>query len=121
MNTVFMHFHGQVGQCLKLGILEFSLFRTKIAELLRARSSKSGALQIRFKKYVERMREGHNDVFFLIGVSLAAVSSSSVVDLFRQKGLEVLFMIDPGDECVVQLLEEFEFDGQKLKSSSEAV
>ena len=54
-------------------------------------------------------------------MSLAAVSSSSVVDLFRQKGLEVLFMIDLGDECVAQLLKEFEFDGKKLKSSSDAV
>ena len=48
-------------------------------------------------------------MFFLIGVSIAGVSSSSAVDLFRQKGLEVLFMIALGDEYVVQLLEEFEF------------
>ena len=54
-------------------------------------------------------------------MSHAAVSSSSVVDLFRQKGLEVLFMIDLGDEYVVQLLEEFEFDGKKQKTCSEAV
>ena len=97
------------------------MFRTQIAELLRFHSSKSGALQINLKKYVDRVKEGQNEVFFLIGVSLAAVSSSSVVDVFRQKGLGVLFMIDPGDEYVAQLLEEFKFVGKKLKPSSEAV
>ena len=52
-----MKFYGQFGKCLKLGILEVSPFHTKIAELLRFHSSKSGALQISLQKYADRMTE----------------------------------------------------------------
>ena len=54
--TDFMKFYGQFGKCLKLGILEVSPYRTKMAELRRFHSSKSGALQINLKKYVDSMK-----------------------------------------------------------------
>ena len=56
-----VRFYEAFGKCLKLGVHEDSTNRTKIAELLRFHTSKSGDEQISLKEYVDRMKEGQND------------------------------------------------------------
>merc|ERR1712207_98691 len=106
----------QFGKCMKLGVHEDSTNRTKVAELMRYHTSKSGDEQISFKEYVDRMKEGQNDIYYITGESIAAVSSSPFLETLRKKGLEVLYMVDPIDEYCVQQLKEF--DGKKLKSTT---
>merc|ERR1712134_250373 len=110
----YKKFYEQFSKNLKLGIHEDSTNRTKIAELLRFNTSKSGDEQISLKEYVDRMKEGQNDIFYITGESIAQVSSSPFLENLRKKGLEVLYMVDPVDEYSVQQLKEF--DGKKLKS-----
>merc|ERR1719331_776516 len=62
------------------------------------------------------MKEGQNDIYYITGESVAAVSSSPFLENLRKKGLEVLYMVDPIDEYGVQQLKEF--DGKKLKSTT---
>merc|ERR1712135_149031 len=109
-------FYEQFGKCLKLGIHEDSTNRTKIAELLRFSTSKSGDEEISLKEYVDRMKEGQNDIYYITGESIAVVSSPPFLENLRKKGLEVLYMVDPVDEYAVQQLKEF--DGKKLKSTT---
>merc|ERR1712098_1021007 len=104
----------QFGKCLKLGVHEDSTNRTKIAELMRYQTSKSGDEQISLKEYCDRMKEGQNDIYYITGEIIAAVSSSPFLEALRKKGLEVLYMVDPIDEYGVQQLKEY--DGKKLKS-----
>ena len=85
---------------------EDSTNRTKLAELLRYHTSKSGDEQISLKEYVDRMKEGQNDIYYITGESIAAVSSSPFLETLRKKGIEVLYMIDPVDEYSVQQLKE---------------
>merc|ERR1719246_417197 len=103
----------QFGKCMKLGVQEDSTNRTKVAELMRYHSSKSGDEQISLKEYVDRMKEGQNDIYYITGESVAAVSSSPFLENLRKKGLEVLYMVDPVDEYSVGQLKEFE--GKKTK------
>merc|ERR1711877_103457 len=110
----YKKFYEQFGKCLKLGVHEDSTNRTKVAELMRYQTSKSGDEMISFKEYVDRMKEGQNDIFYITGESIAAVSSSPFLETLRKKGLEVLYMVDPIDEYSVQQLKEF--DVKKLKS-----
>merc|ERR1712106_177613 len=110
----YKKFYEQFGKCMKLGVHEDSTNRTKVAELMRYQTSKSGDEQISFKEYVDRMKEGQNDIYYITGESIAAVSSSPFIETLRKKGLEVLYMVDPVDEYAVQQLKEF--DGKKLKS-----
>merc|ERR1712003_217673 len=88
----------------------------KVAELMRYNTSKSGDEQISLKEYVDRMKEGQNDIYYITGESIAAVSSSPFLEALRKKGLEVIYMVDPIDEYAVQQLKEF--DGKKLKSTT---
>merc|ERR1719238_329582 len=112
----YKKFYEQFGKNLKLGIHEDSTNRNKIAELMRYHSSKSGDEMISFKEYVDRMKEGQNDMFYITGESIAQVSSSPFIETLRKKGFEVLYMVDPVDEYAVQQLKEF--DGKKLKSTT---
>merc|ERR1712224_1169293 len=109
-------FYEQFGKCLKLGVHEYSTNRAKVAELMRYHTSKSGDEQISLKEYVDRMKEGQNDIYYITGESVAAVSSSPFIEALRERGLEVLYMVDPIDEYGVQQLKEF--DGKKLKSTT---
>merc|ERR1712164_6293 len=105
----YKKFYEQFGKCLKLGIHEDSTNRQKIAELLRYQTSKSGDEVISLKEYVDRMKEGQNDIFYITGESIQGVSSSPFIETLRKKGYEVLYMVDPIDEYAVQQLKaEFE-------------
>merc|ERR1712174_146945 len=112
----YKKFYEQFGKCLKLGVHEDSTNRTKVAELMRYQTSKSGDEQISFKEYVDRMKEGQNDIYYITGESISAVSSSPFLETLRKKGYEVLYMVDPIDEYAVQQLKEF--DGKKLLSAT---
>merc|ERR1712100_176030 len=112
----YKKFYERFGKCLKLGVHEDSTNRVKDAELMRYQTSKSGDEFISLKEYVDRMKEGQNDIYYITGESVAAVSSSPFLEALRKKGLEVLYMVDPIDEYAVQQLKEF--DGKKLKSTT---
>merc|ERR1712151_1025467 len=110
----YKKFYEQFSKNIKLGVHEDSTNRTKVAELMRYHTSKSGDEQISLKEYCDRMKEGQNEIYYITGDSVAAVSSSPFLENLRKKGLEVLYMVDPIDEYGVQQLKEF--DGKKLKS-----
>merc|ERR1712036_73092 len=112
----YKKYYEQFPKNIKLGIHEDSTNRAKIADLMRYNSSKSGDEQISLKEYVDRMKEGQNDIYYITGESIAQVSSSPFLETLRKKGIEVLYMVDPIDEYCVQQLKEF--DGKKLKSTT---
>jgi len=110
----FKKFYEQFGKNLKLGIHEDSTNRAKIAELLRYQTSKSGDEMISLREYVDRMKEGQKDIYYVTGESIAAVQASPFIENLRKKGNEVIYMVDPIDEYSVQQLKEY--DGKKLKN-----
>jgi len=110
----YKKFYEQFSKNLKLGIHEDTANRTKIADLLRFHTSKSGEDQISFKEYVQRMKEGQKDIYYITGESRSAVSTSPFLEALKKRGYEVLYLVDPIDEYMVQQLKDY--DGKKLKS-----
>ena len=110
----YKKFYEQFSKNLKLGIHEDTANRTKIADLLRFNTSKSGEELISFKEYIQRMKEGQQSIFYITGESKLAVAASPFLEGLRTRGYEVIYLVDPIDEYMVQQLKEY--DGKKLVS-----
>merc|ERR1712070_478838 len=57
---------------------------------------------------------GQKDIYYITGESRATVAASPFIEALKKKGLEVLYMVDPIDEYMVQQMKDYE--DKKLKS-----
>jgi molecular chaperone HtpG len=64
--------------------------------------------------YVERMKEGQDEIYFMTGESRAQVENSPHMEAFQAQGYEVLLLTDPVDEIWVEAVPDY--DGKKLQS-----
>jgi len=104
------------GNVLKEGFVDDHAQRERLAKLVRFASTASGteAQDVSLADYVGRMKEGQKAIYYVTGDSFAAASHSPHLEIFRQKGIEVLVLGDRIDEWVVSSLTEF--DGKPLHS-----
>jgi molecular chaperone HtpG len=109
-------FWKEFGMTLKEGIADDYSNRDEIAKLLRFTSTKSATddPDTSLAGYVARMKEGQENIYYLLAPSLAAAKSSPHLEAFRTKGVEVLLLSEGVDNWVVSSLREF--GGTKLQS-----
>ncbi|UFS69609.1 molecular chaperone HtpG [Geomonas sp. RF6] len=104
----YLKFYAEFGVVLKEGVHFDHANREKIQDLLLYESSKTeNGKYVSLKEYVERMPEGQKEIYFITGMSRAAVENSPYMEVFRKKDYEVLYMTDPVDEWVVQALHSY--------------
>jgi len=78
-------------QFLMLGVHEDCMNRVTIAKLQRCQTFNSDDDEmISLKENVGRIKEGQNDIFYITGDSVAALSFSPFFENLRKMGLEVL-------------------------------
>jgi len=112
----YQSFWNEFGQVLKEGPAEDQANKDQIAGLLRfASTHNEGSEQsVALADYVGRMKEGQDEIYFLVADSYEAAKHSPHLEVFRKKGLEVLLLSDRIDEWLMQHLPEFA--GKKLRS-----
>jgi len=115
----FKDFNDAFGKTIKLGIIEDTKNRKKLAKLLRFESThtKDGET-VSLSRYVKRMKEGQKHIYYIAGENKKDLESSPFLEKLKKRGFEVLFMTDPIDEYAVQHMDEFE-DHKLMNASKE--
>jgi molecular chaperone HtpG len=110
----YLQFWEQFGRALKEGVGKDYDNRDRIVSLLLFQSSNDPEKLTTLEEYVTRMKEGQGEIYYLTGESRSVVENSPHLEAVKEKGYEVLYLVEPVDELLVQSLTDFE--GKRLKS-----
>src|SRR6266478_894087 len=112
-NENYIELWKHFGPVLKEGITDFDN-KEKLTALYLFESSEDAEKLTTLKDFVARMKGDQSAIYYLTGPSRRAIENSPHLEGFKEKGYQVLFLVDPVDEMLVQWLPDFE--GKKLKS-----
>ncbi len=104
------------GAVIKEGPAEDFVNKEQIAKLMRFSSTHTDleAQDISLEDYVSRMSGEQNKIYYITADGFAAAKNSPHLEIFREKGIEVLLFHERVDEWLVSHLTEF--DGKQLVS-----
>ncbi|QJR82173.1 molecular chaperone HtpG [Alteromonas pelagimontana] len=106
----YQGFWNEFGNVLKEGPAEDFSNREKIAGLLRFASTHNDtdAQTVSLADYVERMKEGQKQIYYVTADNYQAAKNSPHLEIFRKKGIEVLLLGERIDEWLMSHLTEFD-------------
>merc|ERR1712100_851018 len=111
-------FYKEFAKNLKMGCYEDDSNRSKLSKLLRFQTSKSEGKEISLDKYLDRMAESQESIYYMSGESLDIMDKAPAMQIFKKKELEVLMLSDHLDEPCIQKLADYE--GKKFVSIQKA-
>merc|ERR1712085_143930 len=103
---------------LKMGCYEDDSNRSKLSKLLRFVTTKSDGKEISLDKYLDRMQESQENIYYMSGESMVVMQKAPSLQIFKKKDLEVLMLDDQLDEPCLQKLADYE--GKKFVSIQKA-
>ncbi len=111
----YLSFYREFGKVLKEGV-HFDFTRKEaILDLLLFQSiSKGGDAYTSLQEYIDGMKEGQEDIYYITGTSYDEAKNSPYLEAFKEKGYDVLVMLDEIDDFIVSGLE---FKEKKFKSA----
>lgn len=103
-------FWAEFGKSLKIGIYN-SMYSgedtvSKLKDLLLFDSSKDGKLTS-LKEYVDRMPESQKKIYYATGKDKEMIEHLPQMELLREKGIEVLYLLDTVDEFAIETIREY--------------
>lgn len=104
-------FWNEYGKSLKIGVYN-SMYSggdtvDKLKDLLLFMSSKDGKLTT-LKEYVERMPESQKKIFYATAKDKETIENLPQMETLRDKGIEVLYLLDPVDEFAIETLRNYD-------------
>merc|ERR1740127_310897 len=111
-------FYKEFAKNLKMGCYDDDSNRSKISKLLRFFTTKSEGKDISLDKYLDRMQESQESIYYMSGESLDVMKKAPALQVFKKKDLEVLMLSDHLDEPCIQKLADYE--GKKFVSIQKA-
>ncbi len=95
-------FYAEFGRILKEGIHHDFERRETIADLLLFESTRTEAgKKTTLAEYVERMPADQKEIYYITGSDRAGAESSPYLEVFKEKGIEVLIMTDDFDDIII--------------------
>merc|ERR1712183_845471 len=103
---------------LKMGCYEDDSNRSKLSKLLLFTSTKSEGKEINLDKYLDRMQESQESIYYMSGDNMEVMKKAPSLQVFKKKDIEVLMLSDHLDEPCIQKLADH--GGKKFVSIQKA-
>ena len=105
----YQSFWDVFGSVMKEGLVEDPANKEKLAGLLRfsTTDTNNDKQDQSLDQYLERMQDGQDKIYYLVGESLNAVSKSPLLESFRAQNYEVILLTDRIDEWLMANLTEY--------------
>merc|ERR1712099_117231 len=116
--STWLKFWKEFNKNLKMGCYEDDSNRSKISKLLLFTTTKSEGKEINLDKYLDRMQESQESIYYMSGESLEVMQKAPALQMFKKKDIEVLMLTDHLDEPCIQKLADYE--GKKFVSIQKA-
>merc|ERR1719503_259263 len=87
--STWAKFYKEFNKNLKMGCYEDDSNRSKISKLLRFKTTKSEDKEVSLDKYLDRMAESQESIYYMSGDSLEVMAKSPSLQVFKKKDLEV--------------------------------
>merc|ERR1712232_1067293 len=111
-------FYKEFNKNLKMGCYEDDSNRSKLSKLLRFATTKSEGKEISLDKYLDRMQESQESIYYMSGDLMDVMMKAPALQIFKKKDIEVLMLSDHLDEPCLQKLADYE--GKKFVSIQKA-
>merc|ERR1712159_23294 len=116
--STWLKFWKEFNKNLKMGCYEDDSNRSKLSKLLLFVTTKSEGKEINLDKYLDRMQESQESIYYMSGESLEIMHKAPALQMFKKKDVEVLMLSDHLDEPCIQKLADYE--GKKFVSIQKA-
>lgn len=116
----YVQFYKKFSKNIKLAVHDDSTNRDKFTDLLRFHTTKtipqvgtSASTDDAMKNmsslqdYISRMKEGQESIYFITADSVDSARNSPCIEKLTKLGYEVILMVDPMDEYLMQVLHEY--------------
>ncbi|KAH9303430.1 hypothetical protein KI387_015013, partial [Taxus chinensis] len=103
----YKKFWDNFGKNLKIGVIEDKANHKKLAPLLRFFSSYSEDELLSLDQYVDSMKEGQKDIYYIASDSITSARDAPFLEKLLEKEYEVLYLVDPIDEVTIQNLKSY--------------
>merc|ERR1712072_1162368 len=105
--STWAKFYKEFNKNLKMGCYEDDSNRSKISKLLRFTSTKSDDKDISLDKYLDRMQESQESIYYMSGDNMEVMKKAPSLQMFKKKDIEVLMLSDHLDEPCIQKLADY--------------
>ena len=112
----YEEFWAQYGKALKIGVYN-DMYSGKVGEQLKDLLIFKTSAEKKFStlaEYFGRMKADQTKIYYAVGKDEAAIEKLPQMELLKDRGIEVLYMLDPVDEFAVSTLREY--DGKEFQS-----
>merc|ERR1711904_282606 len=92
--TTWQKFWKEFNKNLKMGCYEDDSNRSKLSKLLLFTTTKSEGKEINLDKYLDRMQESQESIYYMSGESFDVMSKAPALQIFKKKDIEVLMLTD---------------------------
>jgi molecular chaperone HtpG len=115
----YKEFYAEYGRPLKEGLYQDHENKDTLLELVRFKTTKREEL-VSFADYVADMKEDQKAIYYITGENEAALKNSPLLEMYKEKDIEVLVLADEIDEIVFPSINKYKDYELKAVNRSDA-